>query len=56
MSPATQEILTEFIALVAKMRAAQKRYFDTRDRDALIDSKQLEKQVDRLLADFKKWL
>jgi hypothetical protein len=56
MSPATQEIVTEFIALVEKMRSAQRQFFTQRDREALIESKQLEKQVDRMLQDFKKWL
>jgi hypothetical protein len=42
----------EFRSLVGAMRAAQKRYFlERRPRD-LDDSKALERQVDRALAEF----
>jgi hypothetical protein len=37
---------SEFIALVAQMRTAQKNYFKTRSKDVLIESKDLERQVD----------
>ena len=38
--------MTEFMQLVREMRKAQKEYFNTRDRDVLAKSKQLEKRVD----------
>ena len=37
-------------AVVATMRAAQKRYFKERTQSALVESKRLEKEVDALLA------
>lgn len=37
----------DFIKLVAKMRAAQREYFRTRDRGVLQQSKDLERQVDQ---------
>lgn len=36
----------EFFILVKDMREAQKEYFRTRSRDALVRSKNLEKKVD----------
>lgn len=36
----------EFFDKVASMRQAQRDYFKTRDKDTLIRSKQLEKEVD----------
>lgn len=36
----------EFFDKVAEMRRAQRDYFKTRDKDTLIRSKQLEKEVD----------
>jgi hypothetical protein len=42
-----------FAQLVADMRAAQKAYFATRDRDVLSRSKALERQVDKFLDDLK---
>lgn len=36
----------EFFDKVAAMRQAQRDYFKTRDKDTLIRSKQLEKEVD----------
>lgn len=36
----------EFVALVARMRDAQRRYFRTRDRADLEESKRLEREVD----------
>jgi len=41
----------EFAALVAEVRTAQKQYFKTRERDVLMQSKALEKQVDAALAE-----
>lgn len=38
------------LELVKQMRDAQKRYFKTRDLNALAESKQLEKQVDETIA------
>lgn len=36
----------EFFEKVAEMRQAQRDYFKTRDKDTLINSKKLEKEVD----------
>ena len=36
----------DFFDMVCRMRKAQKNYFKTRDRDALIVSKEIERQVD----------
>jgi hypothetical protein len=43
----------DFAALVLKMRLAQRRYFNpnTRTQEVLRESKRLEKDVDRRLAD-----
>lgn len=41
----------ELAPLVARMRDAQKRYFATRASDALIESKKLEREVDRKLGE-----
>jgi len=41
---------TDFRALVKQMRAAQKLYFRTRDRNAIEPSKRLEAAVDDELA------
>ena len=38
--------MTEFMQLVREMRKAQKEYFETRDRNVLAKSKQLENRVD----------
>ena len=40
----------EFRALVAQMREAQRRWFSTKNQDALTQAKQLEKRVDAELA------
>lgn len=40
----------ELLELVQRMRAAQRRYFETRDRGDLNKSKDLERQVDKALA------
>jgi hypothetical protein len=41
-----------FLELVSRMRTAQKEYFSTRSRSALIQSKELERKVDLRLLDF----
>ena len=38
-----------FEQLVREMRAAQKKYFKTRDRGVLEESKRLEREVDKYL-------
>lgn len=42
--------MNDFEILVQKMRAAQKRYFSTKCRTALQESKVLERTVDAFLA------
>ena len=44
------EKISRFTILVRDMRAAQKRYFDTRDKSDLSRAKELEKKVDDELA------
>lgn len=44
------EKISRFAILVRDMRAAQKRYFDTRDKVDLSRAKELEKKVDDELA------
>lgn len=39
----------EFIQLVQEMRRLQCLYFDTKDRNVLIESKRLEKKVDAII-------
>lgn len=41
--------MTDFMKLVAEMRAAQKEYFKYRTKDLLQASKELERQVDAAL-------
>lgn len=41
----------DFIQMVRDMRAVQKRYFERRLHDDLLESKRLESEVDRRLAD-----
>ncbi len=41
----------EFMVLVTKMRDAQKAYFKHRSSDLLLESKDLERQVDKEMAD-----
>lgn len=36
----------EFFDKVAEMRNAQKKYFETRDKDVLSEAKRLEKEID----------
>lgn len=43
--------LLELVPLVKQMRAAQKEYFRTRDQSVLSESKSLERETDRHLAD-----
>ena len=45
--------MNEFEQLVYEMRAAQINYFRTRSKDALKESKQLERKVDEYLIDKK---
>lgn len=47
---------TEFITLVSRMRESQKLYFRTRSKDVLLQSKELEKQVDEELARIKAFM
>lgn len=42
---------SEFVDAVAKMRSLQKRYFATRSRSVLRESKNLEQRVDQMLAE-----
>lgn len=42
----------EFVMRVAEMRDAQRKYFKTRDYADLDKSKKLEREVDKMLADF----
>ena len=44
----------EFKTLVRNMRNAQKKFFKTRNQDALVKSKEYEKQIDEELADQRK--
>lgn len=46
--------MNEFEKLVYEMRSAQINYFRTRSKEALQQSKQLEKRVDEYLIDKKK--
>ena len=45
-------LMKNFIEAVKMMREYQKEYFRTRSNDILVASKQAEKRVDALLADF----
>ena len=38
---------SELIALAIRMRNAQKRYFVTREKDALVEAKVLEREFDK---------
>lgn len=40
----------EFVELVKKMRHQQRRYFATRNKEVLAESKKLEQQVDSIIA------
>ena len=41
--------IPQFLDLVERMRAVQKEYFKTRDKNVLQESKRLEKEVDEAL-------
>lgn len=45
--------MKEFIELVRRMRDAQKRYFQTRDKAVLAESKRLEGQVDKRIVELQ---
>ena len=45
--------MNDFEELVYEMRSAQIKYFRTRDKEVLQQSKQLEKRVDKYLSDKK---
>ena len=45
--------LEEFVSLVDQMRSAQRNYFRTRSHDVLSQSKELERRVDKAIADHK---
>ena len=44
-----KSLMNDFMALVKEMRQAQKSYFQTRNRDWLDKSKELERQVDKAI-------
>ena len=44
--------LLQFIQLVKAMRASQKEYFRNREKNILLQSKELERQVDKTLSSF----
>lgn len=44
--------LIGFLDVVSQMRSAQKEYFRTRNNSALINSKNLEKQIDSFISNF----
>lgn len=44
-------MLNDFERLVKRMRDMQKQYFRTRDANTLRESKNLEREVDRVLAE-----
>lgn len=46
--------LVTFVALVRTMRDSQKKYFKTRDHNAMIDSKRNEGLVDKWISEFDK--
>ena len=45
--------LENFVECVAAMRNAQRQYFKTRSSDWLEKSKELERNIDRMIADFR---
>ena len=51
--PKEDELVT-FVALVRSMRDSQKRYFKTRDYNAMLDSKRFEGMVDKWISEFDK--
>ena len=44
----------ELIEKVAKMRIAQREYFRTRSRDALVEAREWERKVDAAIAEYEK--
>lgn len=56
MSVNYQEKFEKMLRFVHKVRAAQKRYFETRSTGALNDSKKLERQLDKALETYIKEL
>lgn len=44
--------MTEFVKKVKEMREEQKLYFKTRKKSHLFRSKELEKEVDKMIAEF----
>jgi hypothetical protein len=54
MEPDDLTSIERFISTVMDMRTAQKQYFKTRDTKWLNNSKQLERDVDRLIDDWYK--
>ena len=46
--------IEDFANLVKQMRAFQKQYFKTRDKDVLIESKRLENLVDKSVVEILK--
>ena len=52
MGGITMKELLQLVQLVRAMRASQKEYFRTRDKNILLQSKELERQVDKMLSSF----
>jgi hypothetical protein len=50
----TELILRGFLEVVSQMRTAQKEYFRTRNKTALFNSINLEKQIDTFISEFLK--
>ena len=48
----TDPRIAVFINAVKAMRERQNAYFKTRDREVMIECKQLEKEVDRMVKEF----
>lgn len=48
----TYRMLPAFLSAVQEMRTLQVKYFKTRDRDVLIESKAAEKRVDAMVKEF----
>ncbi len=54
MEPDDLTEIERFISMVMDMRTAQKSYFKTREQKWLLASKQLERDVDRLIDNWYK--
>lgn len=52
MKGLVMKYLQKFAQLVKDMRASQKEYFRTRDKNILLQLKELERQVDKTLSSF----